>query len=174
MDKREKQDRLLRNLMDDFVDGDMPAELFLKEETGGATDILRVAIDDFGRDGDDALAEFFFMDLEDTGAEDVVYFASVVTLDEELEQAHLPKLFEAIGKFNFYLPAGCFAVSANGTMLVFKVMAQMPEELSEEAMLRQMNISAAHALQAAEPYAALLTGIAHGDNDLSEIEGLLP
>ena len=51
MDKRETQDRLLRSLMDDFVEGDMPAELFRKEETGGATDILRVAIDDFGSNG---------------------------------------------------------------------------------------------------------------------------
>ena len=173
MDKRETQDRLLRSLMNDFVEGDMPAELFRKEETGGATDILRVAIDDFGSDGDDALAEFFFLDLEETGAEDVMYFGSVLTLDDQLEEAHLPELFEAVGKLNFYLPAGCFAVNAARTTLVFKVMAQMPVELSDEGMLRQMNISAVHALQVAEPYAALLAGIAHGDNELSELDGLL-
>lgn len=173
MDNREKQDRLLRDMMEDFAEGDMPAELFLKEETGGVTDILRVALDEFGRAGDDALAEFFFMEL-DNGAPDVVYFASVITLADSMEQEHLPELYKAIAKLNFYLPAGCFAVSSNETTLAFKVMALIPAELSEEGLLRQMNISAAHALELAEPYAALLMGIAEGTNELADVEMLLP
>ena len=173
MEKREKEDRLLKSLMADFTEGDMQAAFFPLEETGGVTDILRVAVENFGRNGDAILGEFFFLPLEN-GASDVLYFASVLSLDEVLEPVHLPQLYNAISRLNYYLPAGCFAVNASGTMLVFKVMAQLPGELSEEAMLRQMNIAAVHALQVAEPYTALLIGIAHGDNDLSELAALLP
>ena len=173
MEKEEMQNRMLCSLRDDFLEGDIPAKLFLKDETDGVTDILRVALEDYGIRGDDALGEFFFLEWED-GAPDVLYFSSVITLEEEMENTHLPELYEAMAKLNFYLPAGCFAVNAAGRTLVFKLMAQIPAEQTESEILRQMNITAAHALELAEPYAGILEGIARGHNELAEIMMLLP
>ena len=174
MEKKALEHTLIENLHEEFAGAGMTAKIFGPEENGGIdVELLRVYVSDYGVDGAPVLAEYFFMDI-DQAAEDTLYFGCVINLSTELKEEHLPELFAACAKLNFYMTGGSFAVDPEETLLVFRMMSQMPQTFPVEQLTEQVILTAAHSLQFCEPYAAMMTDIAEGRGHLDSLLALLP
>ena len=95
---------VLEQISDDLNEALIAAAIRDSEdiEVEGAPEILTVIFDELGVGNDDVVGEFFFYPM---GSEDdkTGFFSCVLTIADDLDEANLPGLYEAISVLN--LPA---------------------------------------------------------------------
>ncbi len=171
MDERKLE--LLKQLEAYFKDdeGTEDISIFTKEELGTSMDVLRALITDYGPDLGDVLAEFSFVPLSDT---QILYFSTVITFRVDVPKEGVTSLSGAVSRLNFYLPYGSFAISSNGSILIYKACTAFPSEWDDQRLSELMKTSADTALSVAESHTELLSDIADGKLPLSEFLNTLP
>lgn len=112
--------------------------------------MLRVILDSFGEDG--VIGDFFFQPFV-TDEDAVQFFSAVLTLADEIEKERLPELYKKISDANFQLPCGAYCIDEKGGFLVFKLTVPLSVNISDEALLEQMNIVASNAIMSADLFA---------------------
>ncbi|SFL10227.1 hypothetical protein SAMN05216390_11065 [Lachnospiraceae bacterium KH1T2] len=173
MEKKERYYKLLEKLEEEFNKAEYKTRLIKEGEGGVPFSILRVGIHDFATIPDGVLAEFFFLDTEES-AEHVMYFYSVITIEDEMDRKYSDELAKSIARLNFYIQGGCFAINAAESTLVYRNTGYYFDSLSDEQIFDGMSLNAIHAVQIAEPYGGILSGVAKGENTFEEIMELLP
>ena len=134
----------------------------------GEIEVLNVIFPVLGIDGEGVAAELLFLPILSEEAL-VQYFATVVTIAEEIEQEHFHKLYEAISFINYRIPCGCFILEEETGTLLYKLSVPLPIELEGDALLREMNIISGNAVAYTDQYMDLLLGMLDGDIDMETI-----
>jgi hypothetical protein len=171
MDERKQQ--LLKQL-EAYFQNDEDIEdisLFTKEELGTSMDVLRALITGYGADLTDVLAEFSFLPFQNT---EVLYFNTVITIRLDVPQEGVTALSGAVSKLNFYLPYGNFAISCDGSILIYKSSTAFPSDWDDNKLYELIETSADIALSVAESHIGLLSDVADGKMSLSEFTDTLP
>ncbi len=169
----ERKQKLLKQL-EAYFQNDEDVEdisLFTKEELGTSMDVLRALITGYGADLTDVLAEFSFLPFQDT---EVLYFNTVLTIRVDVPKEGVTALSGAISRLNFYLPCGSFAISSDGSILIYKTSAAFPSEWDDNKLYELIELSADTALSVAESHVGLLSDVADGKMSLSEFTDTLP
>lgn len=139
----ERKRELLNSLAEELneVEDVERASVFTPEELGTDSEVVRCLVRDMGADSLDNLAECFFL----TGREgdDVVYFTTLITVIDEMDEDVAARLYEAVARINFFLPVGGFAIDDAESGLVFKyavpVMTAFGDDDIKKAMLTAFN-----------------------------------
>ena len=173
MEKKNRYFELLKKLGEEFKESEVPVRLFKEGEEGATFSLLRAGLSDYGRLDEGLLAEFFFLDTEQS-SDSIMYFYSLLNIEEAVKKEYLPQVYEAVSKVNCYLQGGAFAVDAGGKTVVYKNTAYIPVTMSDDEVFSMMSIHAIHAMDLAEPFAKILSGISRGENKLEELLELLP
>ena len=95
MDRTEKQKKILDFLCDTFNENDMQSVIDTVKAMDKEIDILRVDYRGTIGDGNQTLAEFYFMDTE-LSSEDAMYLNGIITLKTNVEADHYKKLADGI------------------------------------------------------------------------------
>ncbi len=169
----ERKQKLLKQLEAYFQNNEDTEDvsLFTKEELGTSMDVLRALITDYGTDLTDVLAEFSFLPLQNT---EVLYFNTVLTIRVDVPNEGVTALSGAVSKLNFYLPYGSFAISRDGSILIYKSCTAFPSDWDDKELYELIETSADTALSVAESYIGLLSDVADGKMSLSEFLDTLP
>jgi hypothetical protein len=171
MDERKLE--LLKQLEAYFKndEGTEDISIFTKEELGTSMDVLRALITDYGTELTDVLAEFSFLPLQDT---EVLYFNTVLTIRVDVPKEGVAALSGAVSRLNFYLPYGSFAISSDGSLLIYKSCSAFPSNWDGQKLYELIETSADTALFVAESHIGTLSDIADGKMSLSEFIDTLP
>lgn len=165
---KEKQKYVLAVMEEILGEAQVRTLLRSAGEDGLPVDILTTLHTEFGQDSDEAMGEFYFAPNAN-GESQVQYFTSVITLSEEVNKEHLPELYEAISKLNFYLPVGSFAIDEEDSSLAYKHVVPIRVDCSQEELLQQVDILIAHALSISEEYIAILLHVSEGKATVQDI-----
>lgn len=139
----------------------------LEMEEGLPGPVLTVIYNDMGADADEVLADYTVIAGEDD--ETVAYIESFLTFTEELSKEHLPLVYEAISKINFYLPYGGFAVNEDTNVLGFKFGMPISMDLSEETLFEAINLCVTGGHLQADNYMFPLLQISEGNMSPDEV-----
>ena len=176
MDKETEQRKSgLLKQMEDFFQSDEGVEeasIFTAEELGTPMDMLRIFVTDYGPGLIDILGEFSFIPFE--GPQEVWYFSSVLTIMTGIPKDGVSSLAGAISRLNFYMPYGCFAISPDGDMLVYKAVTAVRADHDDKVIYEDIELSADKALTFAENYTDLLIKVADGGMPLKDFIDTLP
>ena len=137
-------------------------------EEGSDTEVLTVIFDGLGYDGDGAVGELFFLPVVSEEAS-VQYFSTVLTIADEIEAGQYGALYEAISYINFRLPCGSYALDPDSASLVYKLTVPMPVDLTEEELIREVNICSGNAVAAADQHMDLLLRIIDGEGSMEDV-----
>ena len=163
---QKRHDLLVR--LNDSLQEEMIPSIITEPEEENAPEIVTVLLDEIGMDGNEAAAEFFFRPLMEDDDE-VQYFACVITLLDELDEANLPTLYEAMSAINFLLPCGSFAVSIDKQTLAFRLTAPVSTEMGEDELYDEMNIVLGNALTFVDLYVDVLVDVAEGNATMEDV-----
>ena len=171
MDERKRE---LLNRLEAFFKDDEDTEevsLFTKEELNAPMDVLRLLITDYGPGLMDVLVEFSFLPLNET---EVLFFSTVITIKMNVPKDGVSALSGAIARLNFYLPYGAFALSSDGSMLIYKSVVPLRSDKSDDELYETMELSADNSILVPESYTDLLVQVSEGRMLLNEFIGSLP
>ncbi len=176
-DEKKKRHELLERVSKD-LNADLIAAAIREPDPEKGTDaILNVMFDEIGMDGNEALGEFFFLPLRDTGELNlepkVQHFMAVITIAEELESDHFPELYEAMSYINSIIPCGAYYIDMDKKFLSYKMTVPLPIELSEEEVYKEIHIITATALSMVDLHIDLLLDLMDGETTLDYIKEVL-
>lgn len=138
------------------------------------TDIVTALITEFGNGLDEVLAEFFFMPQIEGQEEDGLYFHSVFTLAENVTEEMLPRLYEAVSILNCFTETGTFAVTKDGSTLIYRNSIAMPLDIDDSAAEALIAANAMFAINVSEQFADALLKVTDGRMSMEEFRGILP
>ncbi|MCQ2536626.1 MAG: hypothetical protein MJ110_06635, partial [Lachnospiraceae bacterium] len=154
---------VLKRMADLFTEESIPAILKTKEqEKDLPMDLLSVLLDDYSEKGNEWLAEFCFLPLQN-GAEETAYLSVAITITEELTPVESDMVAFFISRFNHYVPFGAFSVSEDGTTLAYKLCTPVFDRGNEDELFDSFNLVAGHALDFVDNFGSLLESIIDGD-----------
>ena len=174
--KMNKRKRELLTELEKFFKEDEDIEevsLFTAEELETPMDVLRVLVTGYGAELNDILAEYSFIPMPGE-ADEIWYFSCVLTIGTELPKEGMTPLANAIARLNFYLPYGCFCLSNDGGMLIYKSVTALRSDEKDETLYKDIELSADTALLVPESFIDLLMRVADGRMGLNEFIAALP
>ncbi len=174
MMKKDRKRTLLKRLEEFFKNDETveEASLFTKQELKAPMDVLRVLVTDYGAGLNDILAEYSFLPL---GEEDEIwYFSGVLTIRMNVPHEGVMPLSVAVSRLNFYLPAGAFAVSADGTTLIYKNVSLIRTDRSDDLIYEDMELLSDTALLIPENFVYSLIEVSQGGLTLKQFLETLP
>ncbi len=135
-------------------------------------EILTVLFDELGVGPDEAVGEFFFYPL---GSEDDVtgILGCVFTIADEINQAVLPQLYEAISILNFHILTGSFAIDKDKNLLVYRQCVPYPLSMTEEMLYEFVNTVTGNATLILDRWMDMVLRIAEGEAGLEDILDVL-
>ncbi len=160
------RDSLLRGLAEGLQDTEDFEEvsLFTKEELDGPVDVVRGMVTDMGTDLLNVLTEFFFLPYED---EEMLYFASAITVTDEIHSDEVADLSMALARINFELPCGSFSLTPDGESLVYKYTVPIPGDMDESVQKTIMLTAIDAAINVVDTYEGYLA-LVRDDNMTAE------
>ena len=142
----------------------IPAELVAHEEV----EILTVIFAELGLDGDGAVGELFFLPLRSEN-DTVWHFSTVITIADEIDTQNTDVLYEALSYINFRIPCGSYAFDKDADQLVYKMTVPVPADMSEDELLKEMNICSGNAVAEADAHIDLLLRLLDGEASMEDI-----
>ena len=136
----ERKQKLLKQLEAYFQNNEDTEDvsLFTKEELGTSMDVLRALITGYGAYLTDVLAEFSFLPLQNT---EILYFNTVLTIRVDVPGEGQAALSGAVSTLNFYLPYGSFAISRDGSILIYKSSTAFPSDWDDKKLYELIETS---------------------------------
>ena len=164
----EKKRELLNALVEELEQDDdlEQTSLFTEQELGTPGDVVRTMINDVGPELISVLGEFFFMPYKD---EEVLYFATAITLSEEIPEESREELETTAARINTMIPCGCFATGLAGDRLIYRYTAPFlsKQDTAEQKVLMLTAVSAA--MNTVERFTGYLTLAASGKMNADEV-----
>jgi len=154
---------VLKRMADDFTQESVPAILRTTEEDKNLPmDILTVLLEDFSEKGNEWLAEFCFLPLQN-GAENTAYLSAAISITEEMTPDEADRVEFFITRFNFSSPYGAFGISDDDSTLTYKLCTPTIDNGNENDLYEAFNLIAGHALQFVDNFGSILEAIIDGD-----------
>ncbi|MCR4892738.1 MAG: YbjN domain-containing protein [Lachnospiraceae bacterium] len=141
---------------------------FLDRGEESDVDLLLCRHEALGLGGEAGDGQYFFLEYT-AGAEDVQYFCAMITGDFPVDPDYIPLVHKGLTELNFFLPVGAFSTDETGDAIHYKLVLPLPEELSEEALFRQVNIGVGHALSLCRQWLNILSYLARGEIGVDEL-----
>lgn len=157
----------------DFEANHVPAILRRAKEEGIPTDILTTLHRNFGGNADEVMGEFYFLPIPG-GEKEVLYFSTMLSLDENMKPEYADDVGKAIEVLNFYLECGAFVMNRKSGLIGFRFVTPVFAHWRLEQMLETVNLNVAHSLQITERYVDSLIMMAHGHETLEHFMQLMP
>lgn len=170
----EKLKKDLLTQLEEFYKNDEDVEeasIFTAEELGAPMDMLRVLITEYGPGLIEVLGEFSFIPFKDS---EVLYFSSVLTIMTNVPKDGASALSGAISRLNYYLPYGGFALSPDGSTLVYKSVSALRADHTAKKLYEDIELASDMSLLIPEGYTDLLMRVAVGDLLLDDFIATLP
>ena len=168
----EKKRELLNLLVSELENAEEleQTSLFTAEELGAPADAVRTLINEIGTELISVLGEFFFMPYED---EDVLYFATAITISEDIPADCRLDLEEAVARINSIIPCGGFATGTSGDRLIYRYTAPFlaKQDAEEQKVLMLTAVNAA--METVDRFVGYLTLAASGDMSSEEVMKLV-
>lgn len=133
-----------------------------EEEEGLPMDILTVLLDDYSEKGNEWIAEFCFLPLQNATAE-VAYLSAAITIADDMTIEEADDVSWFISRFNHYAPFGAFSISEDGNTVTYKLCTPVMDNGNEEDMFEAFNLTAGHALQFVDDFGSVIEAIIEGD-----------
>ena len=133
---------VLETLYNEMTASKLAATLVKKGDEGNEYDILVCRHDNLGGDGD-VMGQYFFPNYE--GADNVMYFSAMLTVKENLSDAEADRLSSIVRSVNEQTVCGHFVIYPN-IGLVYKLTIPISENINEDDLYEEINITAAHAI----------------------------
>ncbi len=133
---------VLETLYNEMTASKLAATLVKKGDEGNEYDILVCRHEKLGGDGD-VMGQYFFPNYE--GAENVMYFCAMLTVKEDLSEADVDRLAPRVTEVNEQTVCGHFVIYPE-IGLVYKLTIPISENINEDDLYEQINITAAHAI----------------------------
>lgn len=150
---------VLMKMRDLFTEESIPVVLrTTDQEPELPMDILTVLLDDYSEKGNEWLAEFSFLPLQN-GAEKTAYLSVAITITDEMTPVESDKVAFFISRFNFYAPFGAFSISEDGNTLSYKLCTPIINRGNEDELFDAFNLTASHALEFVDNFGSLLEAI---------------
>ncbi len=164
-----EREELLDRLKEE-LNGELIASDIRKAQKKEEPDILRVIFDDMGMEGQEqVLGEYFFLPF--SGDEPAAHhFMAVLTIADDLENAPMEALFEAMSYINSVLPYGAYNIDREKKFLTFKMTLPVSVELEAEDIYREMNLLMANSLALVDVHMDLLLKLIDGDIDIEYVK----
>ena len=162
---------LLGRMTAEFQENLIPAQVNMAEDVPDL-EILTVLFDDIGRGDEETYGEFYFTPLQ-SEEDEVQYFTGMITLLDDLDEAYLPVLYEAMSYINFQIPVGTFMIDKTHRFLSFKVTAPMPVDEDDKVLFDQASAVASNAVLVADVYAGVLLDVASGAATIDNVVEIL-
>ena len=167
-DNRNLLNRLAEELRE--VEGIEEADVFTMEELSSPVDIIRCMITEMGTGLVNVLGEFFFLPFDE---EEVLYFSSVITIDDEIPEDERADLEIAVARINYVLPCGCFAVGGEEQALVYKYTVPIPDKLDDELKCEMLLTAVDSAIATVDAYLGYLLLVQDGNITPAEMIELI-
>lgn len=161
---------VLAQISEDLNEALIAAAIREPEDIGveGAPEILTVIFDELGVGNDDAVGEFFFYPIGSN--EDVTgFFSCVLTIADDLDEANLPGLYEAISVLNFHMLSGSFGVSKDKKILAYRQCVPYPLSMDKDALLEFVNSVTGNATVVLNQWMDMVLRISEGEGDVEDI-----
>lgn len=150
---------ILKRMADIFTEESIAVILrTTEEEKDLPMDILTVMLDDFSEKGNEWLAEFSFLPLQN-GADNTAYMSIAITLTEDMTMEECNRVTWFIARFNHYVPYGAFSISADGNTLTYKLCQPIKDNGNEDDLFDAFSLLASHALDFMDNFGSLLEAI---------------
>ena len=160
---------VLERMNEELATAEVPAEILVSEAVENGPEILTVDLYQLGAASDEVLGEFYFTPLA-TENDKVGYFNCVITLSEELEQAYLGKLYEAVAVLDFHLMLGSFGVSADGAFLSYKLTVPYALDMDKDTLFETVNIATGNAIAVCDQWTDMMLRISEGKGDVEDVK----
>ncbi len=131
-------------------------------------EILTVDFDELGLGHDSVLGEFYFYPVgseEDT----VSFFASVLTVADELSEENLSNVYEAISILNFHMLSGAFGVSQDHRFLAYKQCVAYSLDMDKESLRKHVDLTMGNAVSIVDQWADMVLRISEGEGTVDDI-----
>lgn len=166
------QTKVLKAITDTFNEEYIPAIFREKVDDGEAMNIVSLLYTEYGNGDGEAGVDLFFLPIS-AAQSDIQYFSVVINIAEEIDASYKAGLIETLNTLNFLTPFGTYACTPEGTVVFYKLVTPLPADLSEEELLKQVNILTANALDTAEGFVGLLQKFVKGDATAADIQSLI-
>jgi len=154
---------VLKRMADDFTQESVPAYLRTREdEKELPMDILTVLLEDFSEKGNEWLAEFCFLPLQN-GADNTAYLSAAITITDEMTPDEADRVEFFITRFNFSSPYGAFGISDDDSTLTYRLCTPTIDNGSEDTLYEAFNLIAGHALEFVDNFGTILEAIIDGE-----------
>ncbi len=165
-----KEREELLNRLKEELNGELIASDIRKAQKKEEPDILRVIFDDMGMEGtEQVLGEYFFLPF--SGDEPSAHhFMAVLTIADDLENAPMEALFEAMSYINSVLPCGAYNIDREKKFLTFKMTLPVSVDLETEDIYREMNLMMGNSLALVDVHMDLLLKLIDGDIDIEYVK----
>lgn len=170
MNKKEFMESVLSNfnkIAEEIKDTMIPARV-LEAEDGVPGPVLTVIYDEMGPDGDEVMGDYSVI-VGENEEDTVAYIESFLTFTEELSNEHLPELYEAISKLNFFLPFGGFTINEAENVLGYKFGMPISMDLTDEGLYGAISLCMTGGFIQANNYVFPLMQISEGKMTLDEV-----
>lgn len=166
------QIKVLKTITDAFNEEYIPAIFREKGDDGEALNIVSLLYTEYGNGDGEAGVDLFFLPIK-AADENIQYFATVINIAEEIDTSYRAGLLEVLNTLNFLTPFGTYTCTPEGTVLFYKLVTPLPADLTEEELLKQVNILTANALDTAEGFVGLLQKFVKGEVTEADIQSLV-
>lgn len=166
------QESVLKKISDIFNEEYIPAIFRAKSESQLPMDMVSLLYTEYGNGDGEAGVDLFFLPIEAAEAE-IQYFAVVINIADDIDVSYRPALMDVLGTLNFVTPFGTYACSPEGTSVFYKLVTPLPAELTEDELLKQINILTANAVDVAEGYVGLLQKFVKGNATAADFESFI-
>lgn len=127
-----RQKDVLNKIYETFQENDVTVTMAPGEEVG-SSDMLLVQHTELGKDIDEVLGAYYFLPApEEIGS--FRYFAATMTLCEEIPKSAQEKLAAAVAVVNSLIYFGTFTLSLDGTVLTYRHVTVIPDEMDEKIL----------------------------------------
>jgi len=172
MDRKHKQTTLLKTLCNTFNDNGLNAVIQKEKVEGHEFEILRVAYREYIGDGNETIAEYYFLETDITSPE-ALYFNGVITLKTNVGLEVYDKTVKIISLINSALPFGSYVLNIYHGVLMFKLESILYVDTDIEVLNKQLDLNAAHLLDMSEKYSETVLEAVEGDLTIEEFKEVL-
>ena len=138
-------------------------EFLAKEDTGLEMDIRTVIFPDFGINGNTGEGNFFFHMLSEPGEEEAgrIFVCRYTLCFDAKDDIILPLCAESVTE-NYEYPVGTLGFDLEDNAVIYTLQTPLPDDLSDDEMLKQAELSVMISLRAARDLAVKYASLANG------------
>jgi len=164
MEKEQKkalEHKLLQRVCDAFSEGNYPSKIETYNVQGQDVEIARVMYNDPESDGNEEIAEFYFLDTP-LSADDVLYFTGLITIAQEIPFERFYDAMRAATIMNANLPFGAYVLNTDAAMMMFRVDGLLNTEHGEDVAFDQASTIASHTIQMSDRFSPVMVEVCDG------------